>query len=66
MSAPQTNVQSQKRRHRGPLVGVAVAAAFGVGLILFWLFDATATAPSSDSGNPAAPEAVPPSAAPAE
>lgn len=27
MSAPETNVEKQTRRHKGPLVGIAVAIA---------------------------------------
>lgn len=37
MSAPQTNIEKQKRWHRGPLIGMAVVAIFGVGMIFFWL-----------------------------
>lgn len=39
MSAPDTNLSKQKRRHRFPLVGMAVATAIGVLLILFWVSD---------------------------
>jgi hypothetical protein len=38
MGAPDTNLERQKRRHRWPLIGIGVAVAFGVGMMLFWLF----------------------------
>ncbi|MGR3435169.1 MAG: hypothetical protein ACU0CO_09830 [Shimia sp.] len=38
MSAPDTNVEKQKRRHRGPLRGIAFAVAFaGVLLVLYMI-----------------------------
>ena len=39
MSAPQTNIEKQKRWHRGPLIGMAVVAIFGVGMVFFWMMD---------------------------
>lgn len=37
MSAPQTNIEKQKRRHRGPLVGmIVVVIAVGLGY-LWWV-----------------------------
>ena len=39
MSAPQTNIEKQKRWHRGPLIGMAVVAIFGVAMLFFWLMD---------------------------
>lgn len=36
MSAPQTNIEKQKRWHRGPLVGMAAGIVF-VGLMFLWL-----------------------------
>ena len=38
MSAPQTNLEKQKRRHIVPLIGICLAALFGVFLILSWGF----------------------------
>jgi len=35
MTAPDTNINTQKRRHRGPLVGIAAAGIFVVLLIVF-------------------------------
>lgn len=37
MSAPDTNVDRQKRRHAGPLVGMAVVVIFALAL-LFGLY----------------------------
>jgi hypothetical protein len=36
MSAPDTNIQTQKRQHRGPLAGMQVVVAFA--LILLMVF----------------------------
>lgn len=33
MSAPDTNIEKQKERHRPSLAGMAIAAAFGVAMI---------------------------------
>lgn len=42
MSAPDTNLEKQKRWHRGPLIGMACVAIFGVGLLFFWLMHESA------------------------
>ncbi|WP_054005889.1 hypothetical protein [Cypionkella psychrotolerans] len=42
MSAPNTNIEKQARRHRGPLIGMALVVVFGVALILYWLFEESA------------------------
>ena len=47
MSAPQTNIEKQKRWHRGPLIGMALATIFGVGMIVIWLMDE-----AENAGNP--------------
>ncbi len=36
MSAPDTNLEKQKRRHRGPLIGMALGVLF-VGVIFLWM-----------------------------
>jgi hypothetical protein len=54
MSAPRTNLETQKRRHRGPLIGMALVAIFGVGLIVYWQFEEAA------DGNSPAPDTVQP------
>lgn len=46
MSAPHTNIKVQKRRHRGPLIGMAVVVVFAVGLIIYWLFEEAANGES--------------------
>ncbi|WP_341211865.1 DUF2273 domain-containing protein [uncultured Limimaricola sp.] len=38
MSAPNTDVEKQEKQHKGPLVGMAIVAIFGVLLILFLVF----------------------------
>jgi hypothetical protein len=42
MSAPKTNVETQKRQHIVPLVGMALVVLFGVALIVFWQFEEAA------------------------
>jgi len=44
MSAPKTNLETQKKRHRGPLIGMALAVGFGVALVLYWILDESAPA----------------------
>lgn len=36
MSAPQTNLEKQKRRHRGPLIGMILCVLFAVVLAVYW------------------------------
>ena len=45
MSAPRTNLKKQRRRHKGPLIGLTLIVIFGVGLILYWIFELFAEAP---------------------
>ncbi|MEM9798527.1 MAG: hypothetical protein AAF919_18705 [Pseudomonadota bacterium] len=33
MSAPDTNVEKQEKRHAGPLIGIAAAVVFGLILV---------------------------------
>lgn len=42
MSAPQTDLDRQKRRHRGPLIGIVAALIFAGLLFVIFLGDATA------------------------
>lgn len=44
MSSPHTDIRTQRRRHRGPLIGMAVVVLFGVLLIVYWLFEEAADA----------------------
>ncbi len=50
MSPPDTNLKKQKRRHRGPLIGMALVAAFAVAVIVYWIGEEVATAPGPESG----------------
>lgn len=53
MSAPDTNIEKQKRRHRGPLIGMAVVVIFALGLILFWLMDEVDNGADPEAADPA-------------
>jgi len=48
MTAPDTKLERQKRRHRGPLIGIGIAVIFGVGMMMLWLFGAVSDAPPPD------------------
>lgn len=37
MSAPNTNIDKQQRRHKGPLIGMIVVVIFALGLFTYWL-----------------------------
>ena len=75
MSAPQINPDRQRRRHRGPLIGIVVALIFAGLLFVIFLGDATApedsllgegattTVPATET--PAVPATEPPVPAPA-
>lgn len=62
MTAPDSNLKKQKRRHRGPLVGMAVAVAVA-GALLLWLLFRTLSGTPETTEQPPAPaessEAVP-------
>jgi hypothetical protein len=47
MSAPRTNLETQTRRHRGPIIGIVAVVLFAL-VLLFWLLMDTA-----DRGTPA-------------
>jgi hypothetical protein len=49
MSPSDTNMEKQKRRHRGPLIGMALVIAFVVAIIVYWNGDDVATAPGPES-----------------
>lgn len=49
MSAPRTDIEKQKRWHRGPLIGMGLAVIVGVGLIFFWLMKESADGASPGS-----------------
>lgn len=48
MTPPDTDLNKQKRRHRGPLIGMAIIVVIGVGAILYWVFEEAATAPGPE------------------
>lgn len=67
MSAPKTNIEKQKRRHLVPLIGMALVAAFGVVLIVYWQFEEAAmgNAPATEGPaelpeTPVAPDVIDP------
>lgn len=49
MSAPQTNIEKQKRRHWAPLVGSALVAVFGVLMIIWWMTEEAVEAPETSA-----------------
>ena len=63
MSAPKTNIETQKRRHWVPLVGMALVALFGVLLITYWVGEEAVNSdpppPPGSTISPAAPGATP-------
>lgn len=63
MSAPRTNLEKQKRRHWGPLLGIGLVALFGVILLVLLTGKQVSQSnpPASD-----APGGAPASSAPAE
>lgn len=53
MSPPDTNLRKQKRRHKGPLIGMAVGVTVAL-LLLGWLFSRTLMGtPETDQTAPA-------------
>jgi hypothetical protein len=50
MSAPQTNIETQKRRHWGPLFGIALAVLVGAVMAVLLTFNA-----ADDEGAPLSP-----------
>lgn len=52
MSAPQTNIERQKRRHAGPLIGIIIAAVLAVGALFFYMTYSAQTVPQPDLGLP--------------
>lgn len=73
MSNPDPNLPPdlarERRRHIGPLLGMALVVLFGVGMILWWLAEDTATAPGpggDGSGGMTREQALEPPASPNE
>lgn len=59
MSAPKTNLETQRRRHIVPLIGMALVVIFGVGLILYWQFEEAARGDSPGADVTDGPDARP-------
>ena len=57
MSAPDTNLEKQKKWHRGPLVGMAIAVAFVLAMFVGWLVYLAddAASPGAENGAVTAP-----------
>jgi hypothetical protein len=66
MSAPQTNIEKQKRRHRGPLIGMVLVTIFGVAMLFFWLTGEAADGNKPGDAQPAVPQTTSSEAAPAK
>lgn len=60
MSAPNTDLETETRKSRWPLIGMALAVVFGVGAIVIWLFDEAAEAPAPSDPVAEDQEAIPP------
>lgn len=60
MSAPRTNIEKQERKHVVPLLGLVLASVFGVGVILYWVFQSVADAPSPSDRVEEGQEITPP------
>ena len=56
MSAPNTNVEKQSRRHAGPIIGMAAGLAFVVIILIayfFWIASPSTEEPTAIDGNDA-------------
>ncbi len=53
MSAPDTNLNKQTRRHRGPLIGMAIVVVFAIGYGAYYLGNLAA-----DGNNPDNPDVI--------
>lgn len=64
MSAPDTNLARQRRRHSFVLIGMALAVIFGVVIIGYWLMEEAATSnpPEQPQATSPAPSTSPPQA----
>jgi hypothetical protein len=59
MTPPDTNLEKQKRRHRGPLIGISLAVAFAVGAFIYWMTEVAHYAPGpQDSDEQSAPAEI--------
>lgn len=60
MSAPNTDLETETRKSRWPLIGMALAVVVGVGAIVIWLFDEAAEAPVPSDPVAEEQEPIPP------
>jgi len=59
MSAPQTNIEKQKRRHSGPLIGMALVTIFGFAMVFFWMMYEASNGANPSTASPASDETAP-------
>lgn len=52
MSAPRTNLKSEARKSKAPLIGMTIAVIIGVGAIIVWLFEVATQTPAPDERAP--------------
>lgn len=52
MSAPQTNLETQQRRHRGPIIGMIAVVIFALGLLFVLFMNTARDGTPTDSGAP--------------
>ncbi|MBJ6370010.1 hypothetical protein [Sedimentitalea arenosa] len=64
MSAPQTNIEKQERRHKGPLIGVGLAVVVAIVGYVVWqsTFEAEQPGPAGVTGTEQAAPQVDPNA----
>lgn len=58
MTPPDTNLTKQKRRHAGPLIGIAAVAIIAVGVILFWVSEEVVMAPDQEQTETTSPDDI--------
>jgi hypothetical protein len=50
MSAPRTNLETQGRRHRGPIIGIIAAMVFALGLLFLLMTETAENGTPADNG----------------
>lgn len=60
MSAPNTNIEKQKRRHKAPLIALAIVVLVVIGLMALWIVDLSAEAPGPNGAQAPLAEVPPP------
>lgn len=59
MSAPQTDPAKQRRRHRGPLIGITLVLIFVALIFLWWVLGDVAQSGGQDNSNVDEPGSAP-------